>query len=260
MIDAYATFYILSFTKILCVSVDLLIPVRVHSLNNGSVRWVLYYDATLDYFGREHLPYAILAIACTAVFTAPIIFLLLFYQLRCIQRLLTCLKIHSQLLHAVMDSFQGCYKNGMEPGTRDCRWFAAVHLIGRLVLLLIYSVTQDEGVFSNFIIATLSIIVIMTIVQPYKTHLLKFAKLDITFWAFLATFYAVNASRNHNIVETAGAIYNCRSCPPPLHDWHLCLLDIVENEKNKTFDSSNTSQTKGLLEHSRNPTRQTSEP
>ena len=76
----------------------------------------------------------------------------------------------------------------------------------RLVLLLIYSVTQDEGVFSNFIIATLSIIVIMTIVQPYKTHLSKFAKLDITFWAFLATFYAVNESRNHNIVETAGAI------------------------------------------------------
>ena len=143
VIDAYATFFVLSLVKITSVSADLLIPVKVHSLNNDSVRWALYYDATLDYFGREHLPYAILAIACTAIFTAPIIFLLLFYQLRCFQRLLTCLKIHSQLFNAVMDSFQGCYKNGLEPGTRDYRWFAAVPLIGRIVLLFIYSITLD---------------------------------------------------------------------------------------------------------------------
>ena len=81
VIDAYTTFYILSFTKIFCVSADL-IPVRAHSLNNDTVRWVLYYDGTMDYFRREHLPYAILAIACTAILTAPTILILLFYQLK----------------------------------------------------------------------------------------------------------------------------------------------------------------------------------
>ena len=194
VIDAYTTFLVLSFVKILCVSVDLLIPVRAHSLNNGSMKWVLFYDATLDYFGREHLPYAILAITCTAIFTAPIIFLLLFYQLRCFQRLLTCLKIHSQLLHAVMDSFQGCYKNGLEPGTRDYRWFAAVPLIGGILLLVIYSITLDKSAYPYLIMAILSVVVVTIIVQPYKVHLSKYAKLDITFWVNLAALCVTNIS------------------------------------------------------------------
>ena len=206
VIDAYATFYILSYTKILCVSVDLLIPVRAHSLNDGSVRWVLYYDGTLDYFGREHLPYAFLAILFSALVTAPTILLLLFYQQKCFQRLLTCLKIHSQLLHALTDSFQGCCKNGTEPGTRDCRWFAAVHFIGRIVLLLTYSMTLDKHVYPYLTIVIVSIIVIMTIVQPYKTHLSKYAKLDITFWGFLAVFYAAIESRGPNHIQAAGTL------------------------------------------------------
>ena len=192
VIDAYTTFLFLSFIKILCVSGDLLMPVRAHFLNNNSVKWVLFYDATLDYFGREHLPYAILAITCTAIFTAPMIFLLLFYQLRCFQRLLTCLKIHSQLLNAVMDSFQGCYKNGLEPGTRDCRWFAAVPLIGGILFLVIYSITLGKSAFPYLIMTISSIMVVTMIVQPYKVHLSKYAKLDITFWGNLAAFCATN--------------------------------------------------------------------
>ena len=98
VIDAYTTFFILSFVKILTVSADLLIPVRAYSLNNDSVTWVLYYDATVDYLGREHLPYAITAILFLLLILTPTIFLLLFYQQKCFQRLLGCHKVHSQLL------------------------------------------------------------------------------------------------------------------------------------------------------------------
>ena len=197
VIDAYATFHILSFTKILCVSADLLISVRAYSLNNNTVRWALYYDATIDYFGREHLPYAILAIACSVILTAPIILFLLFYQQKCFQRLLTCLKIHSHFLHAVMDSFQGSYKNGMEPGTRDYRWFAAVPLIRQTVFILIYSITPDYSALPYFIVLSVGAMVAMTIIQPYKTHLSKNAKLDITFWGLLAAYGVTDQSANY---------------------------------------------------------------
>ena len=174
------------------VSSDLLIPVRAYSLNNDSVTWVLYYDATVDYFGREHLPYALLAIVCSMLFTAPTIFLLLFYQLRCFQRLLSFLKVHSQLLPVVMDSFQGCYKNGTEEGTRDYRWFAAVPLIGRVALLFVYSMTLDRSAYPFLIMVILSIMVITAAIQPYKSHLSKYTTLDIIFWGFLAAFYVAN--------------------------------------------------------------------
>ena len=150
IIDAYATFFILSYTKILSISVDLLIPMRAHSLNNDSVTWVLYYDGSVDYFGREHLPYAILALTFLSLIIVPTTLLLLIYQLKCFHRLISCIKIRGQLLH-VTDSFQGCYKNRTEPGTRDCRWFAAVPLIGRIALLLVYSMTLDSS-YQPFVI------------------------------------------------------------------------------------------------------------
>ena len=110
VIDAYATFFVLSYTKIAYVSADLLIPVRAYSLNNNSARWVLYYDATVDYLGREHLPYAILAIICLVLLMVPTITLFL-YQLSWFQKILSCLRLQSHILTALMDSFQGGYKD-----------------------------------------------------------------------------------------------------------------------------------------------------
>ena len=201
IIDAYTTFFILSYTKFLCVSTDLLIPVRARSLNNDSVTWVLYYDGSVDYFGREHLPYAMLALVCLFSIVVPTICFLLFYHLKCFQRLLTCLKIRSQLLHAVMDSFQGSYKNGIETGTKDCRWFAAVPLLGRIILLLFYSITLDSSCVPFAIISIVCIIVFTAVIQPYKRHLLKYAKLDITFWGFLALFYAADEIASHGSLK-----------------------------------------------------------
>ena len=41
--------------------------------------------------------------------------------------------------HALVDSFQGCYKDGTEPGTVDCRWLAQLGLFIRLTLFVIYA-------------------------------------------------------------------------------------------------------------------------
>ena len=66
VIDAFATFLVLSNVKLLSVSCDLLAAVKVYQLNstgNLSYSWRVYYNASLPYFGEEHLPYAVLAIA-----------------------------------------------------------------------------------------------------------------------------------------------------------------------------------------------------
>ena len=41
-------------------------------------------------------------------------------------------------LHAFMDAFQGCYKDGTN-GTRDCRYFAGLQLVLRLLFPVIFS-------------------------------------------------------------------------------------------------------------------------
>ena len=117
VIDAYATFFLLSFVKVLNTTVDILTPATATDLTSGNTTWVLYYDGTVDYFGTDHLPYAVLAIVFCTVLTIIPTLLLLLYPFCWFQRVLARLKLQGPLLQTVMDSFQGYYKDGTEPGT-----------------------------------------------------------------------------------------------------------------------------------------------
>ena len=148
VIDAYATFFLLSFLKILSVTFDLLIPTYAYPLNASEpTLTVLYYDGTVEYFGPEHLPYAILAILISILFIILPTLLLLFYPFRFFQWLLNCCKINCYILTAFMDAFQGSYNDGTEPGTRDCRWFAALYLVLRISMLAAFALTLGPAFF-----------------------------------------------------------------------------------------------------------------
>ena len=203
IIDAYATFFILSYTKFFSVSVDLLIPVRVQSLNNDSVRWALYYDATLDYFGSEHLPYVILSVALLSIFIIAPTLLLLVYPFKWFHKILNCLKFNSRILTTLMDSFQGCYKDGTEPGTRDCRWFVAVPLIGRIMVLIAYALTLDSTLPALAACIVLVIIILTVAVQPYKVQFSNYLKIDVLFWGCLALFYTLAQSVDFDSLKSA---------------------------------------------------------
>ena len=108
IIDAYATFFLLSFVKVLNTSLDILTPTAATDLTSGNTTWVLYLDGTVDYFGADHLPYAILAILLCTVFTLVPTLVLVLYPFQWFQKVLACLKPQGSLLRTVMDSFQGC--------------------------------------------------------------------------------------------------------------------------------------------------------
>ena len=69
LIDAFATFLILSYMKFLSVTFELLTPVRISNMY-GLIqsKQYLYWDGTIRYFGSEHLPYAILALTVAIIF------------------------------------------------------------------------------------------------------------------------------------------------------------------------------------------------
>ena len=127
LVDAFATFLLLSYVKFLIVSFDILMPTVSWDMNSAMQPPVLYYDGTVEYFGKDyvHLPYALLALAVLLVFTFLPILLLCVYPCRCFQRVLNRYHLSSQTLHTFMDTFQGGFKDGKN-GTRDFRYFAAV--------------------------------------------------------------------------------------------------------------------------------------
>ena len=170
IIKAFATFLLLSYVKLLNSTLDMLSPTKVHDINSNFTKqnWYVYYDASYKYFGKEHLSYAIMTILFFFVFVlSPLVFLLV-YPTRCFQKY--CCGSRNQLLRTFADTFQGHYKDGTQPQTRDCRWFAAVYFLGRIVLLyFIFGVTQNRVCF---VLAGLFLIllgIVMVLFQPYKS-------------------------------------------------------------------------------------------
>ena len=167
IIDAFATFFFLSGVRLLTVSFDLLVPTRVYYENGSVVGVYLYYDATVKYFGREHLPYAILALAIMLLFVLLPLLLLLLYPMRCFQQCLSCCGVRWHALHTFINAFQGCYKDGTS-GTRDCRYFAALYLIVRIALFTAYAITLSELYYALVLIILIVFAMLITIIQPYK--------------------------------------------------------------------------------------------
>ena len=68
LINAFATFLLLSYVKFLFTSFAFLFPVKVFNIHGRARQLYLYYDGTVEYFGTEHLPFAILALVASSVF------------------------------------------------------------------------------------------------------------------------------------------------------------------------------------------------
>ena len=189
LIDAFSTFFLLSFSKVISVSFDLLMPVQVYTAQLSKCTWALYYDGSIDYFGKQHLPYAILALLFLVFFGIIPVATLLFYQCRYFQKLLNCLPLPWYILHTFADSFQGCFKNGTEPGTRDCRWFAGAYFVLRVALYLVYVFTLQTIYFSIGSIVLLFFVVLLVKVQPYKRDMAYQTNLNATFLVMIALWY-----------------------------------------------------------------------
>ncbi len=176
-------------------SVDLLTPVRAVNLKNNNVTWVPYNDATMEYFETKHLPFAILSVVCSILFAIFPILLLLIYQFRWFQRLLSCLHIRHPLLREVMESFQSCYKNGTQPGTKDHRWFSAVFYVILYVNIILYSAILDSGYFTFGTMLIISLIILTALVQPYKnaTH----TKMTIFLMGIVGLILCLEKATNH---------------------------------------------------------------
>ena len=190
VIDAYATFFVLSSTKFLSVSSDILTPARLYTLNSNETTLVLYYDASIEYFGKEHMPFAILAIILLLAFIIVPLIILLLYPLKLFQKFLNSFPVGwSNIIRTFVDSFLGCYKDGTDPGTRDCRWFAVLFLLWRIFALIIYSLTLESTYFQCSTITLLLLVMLMVIVQPFKPAVAHYTKLNVTFLLLLALYY-----------------------------------------------------------------------
>ena len=177
IVESFATFLLLSYIKFLSVSFDLLVPTRVYHVNGSLVGMYLYYDATIEYFGDKHLPFAVLALFVMLVFIFFPLLLLLLYPMRFFQRCLGRCGVRWHALHIFIDAFQGYYKDGTN-GTRDCRYFATALLICRIVLFLIFAFSPTALFYGVAVLVFMGLAMAIAITQPYKAEFSMYNTVD----------------------------------------------------------------------------------
>ncbi len=169
--NAFATFFLLSYLKFLNTTVELLVFTKMYVLKPNSkeyvIKLVLYYDATVEYFEQEHLPYAILALFVGVfIVILPIVFLIV-YPMKWFQKCLNTLKIKRQRLDMFVNCYQGYYKDGTN-GTRDYRWFSATFFFLQLILNLLFTLSQSIYCFSIGALVITTLMFMHLSVRPYK--------------------------------------------------------------------------------------------
>ena len=174
VINAFVTVILLSYSKLLQISISLLTPAWHYKYDDGGnlteTVIVPYYDPSMQYFSSNHIPYFILGIVMLLTFNlAPTLFLLL-HPITAFQRCLNHLPNRQKIfLNTFADAFQGCYKNGTG-GTADRRYFAGLYLVFRVALYL-PAIAQSFH-YAGLLKAVLSVAIaaLFFILKPYNTY------------------------------------------------------------------------------------------
>ena len=185
VIDAFSTFLLLSYSKIMFVSFKLLHVTTVNSINGTVMSKSLEFAPNMEYFGPKHLPFALIAITLITVFNVLPILLLALYPTRLFQKSLRCCRCRAtQAVHMFVDTYQGCFKDGTN-STRDYRALSVVYLLLRFAVLSIY-VHHTELVDNGLTLIAFGIIymllsLLLAVFKPYKADHVTYCESAILF-------------------------------------------------------------------------------
>ena len=168
LIQAFATFLILSYVKILNVSFDLLFPANLQTAKGRPLdNTYLFHNAEIAYFGKQHSPFAILAIFMLITFNILPVMLLSLYPNHHFRKCLSYLRLQNHLIQPCMDVFQGCYH--YHP--RDYRYFAGFNMSVRILYHLTLFLVKDRTFFFFWGFYYIVLAMLTVFPRPYTKEL-----------------------------------------------------------------------------------------
>ena len=210
VIHGISAFLVLSYAFCVKVSFQLLSTIQLHGEGSNPVKQVVILSGNIDYFGADHLPYALPAILILILTTLPPLLLITYPNSEqwltaclgeqrmervneCCEGKASCYRI--QIFFSVsrfkplFDSFQGCFRD-------KHRYFAGMFFVYRFLASLISAVSTDFTTFH----ATLEVLIVFMLAfhafaQPYEKPLHNF--LDTIMFANLALVNGLNLFGDH---------------------------------------------------------------
>lgn len=208
IIDIFASFLILSYTKLTYTSFILLAPTKLYNIEGLELSHkALLYDGSILYFSSEHTMYAVLAICVLCFFVLPPPLLLLFYQFHWFQVVLTKCRMDSHLLHLFVHSFQRGYKDGSNDQSKDLRWVSSINFfVIRILVFALYSFVGDYYMLYYVLhFVALVYVFIFAAIRPLKNNYFNIVE---CFMGLLLSFTTVTTINNSILLTyTVPSIY-----------------------------------------------------
>ena len=187
VINAFATFMLLSYIRLITTTQFLLTFSKLFNEKGQKLQKVLYYGGSAEYMSNKHIPLAAIAIIVSATFTAIPPLLLFLYPCSLFQNFLTRCNINSHALRTFIEIFQGCFKDGTN-GTRDFRYFSGLYFVLRIALLLMFALSIKTYILICSIAYTI-ISLVIAFLQPYKRQF--YSVVDAVIFALTGVIYTI---------------------------------------------------------------------
>ncbi|XP_019858508.1 PREDICTED: uncharacterized protein LOC109586744 [Amphimedon queenslandica] len=193
LMDALATFLILSYVKFAVTACYILYPNPLVYDAAKHPKYVAYLDGNVDYGSHDHIPYLLISVVAVLwCILLPLI--LLFYSTRrCYTFLDKTKKFRwlepGDLFYHFLNSFHHCFKD-------DRRYFAAFYFFLKLILIGTYALGFDwtKQYIYQQIVCTLAILLVGTL-QPYRE--MKYNFLDMGMFSILAVVNVLSLYSRH---------------------------------------------------------------
>ena len=190
LVASFATFYLLSYVKIVNVTADILKPTYFYNMEEVKSERNFYYNASILYFGEEHLPFALFAITFSFLFNVCPLLLLCLYPCTCFHKCLNKTRCRCHTLHVFMDALLGSFSHR----PRERRYFGAMYLILRIVHIQAFLMYDLDTYVTVACCIMLVLIVLIAVFQPYKNP--AHSRIDLVLLSAAANVYLATLTRS----------------------------------------------------------------
>lgn len=168
IIDVFATFFLLSFTKLMILSLTFVRCGSILTASNISSH-VTLADRCLPCYSKEHIPYVTIGYL-TLFFLLMQTLVLILYPCKVFKVFASKIGLRGQLeiiITTFVEKFYGCYRDGLDGG-RDMRSFAGLYFALRIVLVLTNDIGSTKVSLFYTLIFLTSTALLISFFKPYK--------------------------------------------------------------------------------------------
>ena len=206
VVNIFATFLLLGFTRLIFISLQILQPESLVDMYGNTVKGsVVYFQPSVTYFTREHIPFTIMAITVLILFSIIILFLLCYTTCLCRKiKSSVCSSYDTTVVQIFADAFLGSYKDGTN-GESDYRWFCGASILFRVVIIILtLNVAYLSTYFFLVIILCVVFSLMFALLQPYKQRL--FNAIDSLAFSLIALLHLLLLMQTHLVFITGGVL------------------------------------------------------